>query len=108
MKPIKITTTAALMAMTPIAAQAAMPMAMPLSVPAAPAMTGDAGQVQPVFLDLRQLERDMLVLLHGKGGNGGDSRDRSRDGNSDDGNSDDRNDDDDNGGNSDGGNGGNS
>lgn len=103
MKPIKIATTASLMALTPIAAQAAMPMIAPMSVPAP---IGDAEQVQPVFLDLQQLERDMLVLLHGTGGNGGDSDDRSRDGNSDDGNSDDDNDD--NGGNSGGGNGGNS
>jgi hypothetical protein len=98
MKPIKIATAATLMALTPIAAQAAMPMIAPMSVPAP---IGGAGQVQPVFLDLQQLERDMLVLLHGTGGNGGDSDDRSRDGNSDD-------DNDDNGGNSGGGNGGNS
>lgn len=97
MKPIKIATTASLMAITPIAAQAAMPMIAPMSMPAP---IGDVGQVQPVFLDLQQLERDMLVLLHGTGGNGGDSRDNSRDDNSDDDNSDDDNGDDSNGGNS--------
>lgn len=97
MKPIKIVTTASLMALTPIAAQAAMPMIAPMSMPAP---IGDVGQVQPVFLDLQQLERDMLVLLHGTGGNGGDSHDDGDDGNSDDDNSDDDNGDDSNGGNS--------
>ncbi len=95
MKPIKIATAATLMALTPIAAQAAMPMIAPMSVPAP---IGDAGQVQPVFLDLQQLERDMLVLLHGTGGNGGDSHDDSDDDNDDD--SDDDNGNDSNGGNS--------
>ena len=102
MKPIKITTTAALMALTPFAAQAAMPMIAPMS---APALKGDAADVQPVFLDLQQLERDMLLLLNGKGGNGGDSAD-DRDDDTDDDNDDDN--DEDNGGNSGGGNGGNS
>lgn len=108
MNPIKTTTAIALLSLSPMAAQAAMPVALPMP---ASAVTRDLAQVQPVFLDLQQLERDMMVLLNG---NGGDSRDRSRDGNSDDGNSDDDNDDDDrngggsNGGNSGGGNGGNS
>lgn len=108
MNPIKTTTAIALLSLSPMAAQAAMPVALPMP---ASAVTRDLAQAQPVFLDLQQLERDMMVLLNG---NGGDSRDRSRDGNSDDGNSDDDNDDDDrngggsNGGNSGGGNGGNS
>lgn len=107
MNPIKTTTTVALMALAPIAAQAAVPMAAPITLPA-PAVTGDAGQVQPVFLDLRQLERDMMLLLQGNGGNGGDSRDHSRDGNSDDDNGSDSNGGNSNGGNSGGDNGGNS
>ncbi|PLL12001.1 hypothetical protein C0V75_14010 [Tabrizicola sp. TH137] len=108
MNPIKTTTAIALLSLSPMAAQAAMPVALPMP---ASAVTRDLAQAQPVFLDLQQLERDMMVLLNG---NGGDSRDRSRDGNSDDGNSDDDNDDDDrngggsNGGSSGGGNGGNS
>lgn len=108
MKPIKTTATVALMALSPLAAQA-MPVTVPMTAPA-PTAQRDPGQVQPVFLDLRQLERDIAVLLNGNGGNGGGSRDWSRDGNSRDGNSDDRNGGDSNGGNSNGGssNGGNS
>lgn len=107
MKPIKTTTTLALIALAaPLAAQAA------LSVPAPVTMSDigrEAGPATPVFLDLRQLESDLLVLLEGNGDN---SRDDDRDDDSDDGNGDDsldRNGDDDrNGGNSDGGNGGDS
>lgn len=109
MKPIKTTATVALMALSPIAAQAAMPVPVPMTAPA-PAVMRDIGQVQPVFLDMRQLERDLALLLRG---NGGGSRDWSRDGNGDDSNggwsrSDDSNGDNSNGGNSGGGNGGNS
>lgn len=101
MKTIKTTTTVALMAFAPLAAQAAMPVPAPVN---APATTRDAGVATPVFLDLRQLERDLVLLLDGNGGN---SRDNSRDGNSDDRNGGDSNGGNSNGGNS-GGNGGNS
>ena len=100
MKPIKTTATVTLMALSPIAAQAATPVPAPMTAPA-PAAMRDIGQVQPVFLDLRQLERDIAILLNG---NGGQSRDWSRDNNSRDDNSDDSNGDNSNGGNSNGGN----
>ncbi len=84
MKAITTTAAAAFAALAPLTAQAGL--AAP-SMIAPTALSQHTGDVQPVFLDLSQVEADMLRLLRGnggnsRGGNGGDSNgDNSRDGN---------------------------
>lgn len=97
------TTAAAILALSPLGAQAAG-----IALPAPAAITAPAGpDAQPVFFDLAQVEGDLLRLLNG---NGGDSRDRwgnGRDSNGGDSNGGNSNGGNSNGGNSNGGNSGN-
>lgn len=107
------TTAAAILALAPLGAQAAG-LALPAPAALTAPVTAPAGtDAQPVFLDLAQVEGDLLRLLRG---NGGDSRDRGGNGrdsnggnsNGGDSNGGDSNGGDSNGGNSNGGNSGNS
>jgi len=110
MKAITTTAAAAFAALAPLTAQAGV--ATP-SMIAPPAQSQPTGDVLPVFLNLSQIEADMLRLLRGNGGNsrgrnggdsnGDDSRDDNRGWNGGDSNGGDSNGGDSNGGDSNGG-----